>query len=639
MVTRRTFLGALASTMLPTLPVQAADRDVEPNFLRPWLEAAQMPPMAERLPDRPRVINLKAMGRKPGDYGGTLRTIIGGQSDLRFMTIYGYARLIGYDEKLQMQPDILESYDVVEDRIFTFHLRPGHKWSDGGPFTAESFRYWWEDVILNKQLTPGGGALELRPHGSLPKFEVLDPLTVRYSWDKPNPNFLPIIAAPQPLVLAGPGHYLKQFHKKYQDEIRLSSLMQQYHARKWQELHIKMGRGYRPENPALPVLDPWRNTTAPPAEQFVFERNPYFHRVDENGKQLPYVDRFVLNVSSSSIIAAKTGAGESDLQATGIDFDDYAFLKDSEKRYPVKVNLWKMARGSRVALLPNLNCADKVWRDVFRDVRVRRALSMAIDRHEVNMAVFYGLGSESADTVLPDSPLFKPEYVKAWANHDPDQANSLLDAAGLDKRNGDGLRLLPDGRPMEITVETAGESTLDTDVMELVIDHWRKIGIAAFTRSSQRDIFRSRAMGGRIMMSIWYGLDNGVPTADMNPGELAPTMDDQLQWPLWGMYYLSGGTQGVAPDLPEAAALNALLAQWGNAASFDERTEIWQKMLAIYSDQVFSIGLINGTLQPILHTSRLQNVPEKALYGFDPTCFLGVYMPDTFWLTEDHPRA
>ena len=73
------------------------------------------------------------------------------------------------------------------------------------------------------------------------------------------------------------------------------------------------------------------------------------------------------------------------------------------------------------------------------------------------------------------------------------------------------------------------------------------------------------------MMSIWYGLDNGVPTADMNPAQLAPTQDDQLQWPLWGMYYLSGGSQGVAPDLPEATQLVELLDQWRSAASFDER--------------------------------------------------------------------
>jgi peptide/nickel transport system substrate-binding protein len=625
----------MASTVLPGSALALGDQDREPEYLRPWLIAGDLPPLNERVPLRPRIVNVKEMGRQPGTYGGSLRTIIGSDKDIRFMTIYGYARLVGYDQKLQLQPDILEAFETTDARVFTFRIRPGHRWSDGEPLTTDDFRYWWEDVILNKTLTPGGGALELRPHGDLPRFEVIDRLTVRYSWDKPNPEFLPSLAAPQPLVLVGPSHYLKQFHKKYQDEFRLQSLMQENRVKKWADLHIKMGRGYRPDNPQLPVLDPWRNTTKPPADQFVFERNPFFHRVDENGRQLPYVDRFVLNVSSASIIAAKAGAGETDLQAVGIDFNDYAFLKDAEKRYPVRVNLWKMARGSRVALLPNLNSADPVWRSLFHDVRVRRALSLAIDRHEINMAVFYGLGVASADTVLPESPLFKPEYAEAWIAHDPDQANALLDQAGLQNRDSNGIRLLPDGRPAEITVETAGESILDTDVLELVTDHWRRVGIALYTRSSQRDIFRSRAMGGRIMMSIWYGLDNGVPTADMNPAQLAPTQDDQMQWPLWGMYYLSGGSQGVAPDIPEATQLVELLNQWRSAASFDERATVWHQMLSIFTQQVFSIGLINGTSQPIVHTANLQNVPERALFGFDPTSYFGVYMPDTFWLKEE----
>jgi peptide/nickel transport system substrate-binding protein len=130
-------------------------------------------------------------------------------------------------------------------------------------------------------------------------------------------------------------------------------------------------------------------------------------------------------------------------------------------------------------------------------------------------------------------------------------------------------------------------------------------------------------------------MDNGVATADMNPGQLAPTMDDQLQWPLWGMYYLSHGSQGKAPDLPEAIELTDLLGRWQRSGHLAERTEIWQKMLSIYSQQVFSIGLVNGTLQPIVRSSRLQNVPEKGLYGFDPTSYLGIYMPDTFWLSEE----
>jgi peptide/nickel transport system substrate-binding protein len=627
-ICRRTFLSLLACVFTPA--IARADFE-EPEFLWPRLRAAQLPELADRLPEKPRVVNLAAIGRKPGVYGGTARMIIGGQKDIRLMTIYGYTRLIGYDENLRLQADVLESFEEIEDRIFTFHIRKKHRWSDGSYLTAEDFRYYWEDVLLNKEIRSGSLPLDLLAEGRPPRFEVIDEYTVRYSWDAPNPEFLARLAAPQPLVLVLPSLYMRQFHRKYQDDFRLSALVQQQRVKTWTDLHTKMSRTYRPENPDLPTLDPWKNMVAPPAEQFVFERNPFFHRVDENGRQLPYLDRIVLNVSSSSVIAAQTGAGESDLQGNGIDFSDYTFLKDAEKRYPIKVRLWKRTQGSRLALLPNLNCSDSVWCKLFRDVRVRRALSVAIDRHEINMVAFFGLGQESADTVLPESPLFRPDYKTAWAQHDPDLANRLLDEAGLDKRDSDGMRLLPDGRVASIIIETAGESTLETDVLELVADHWRKIGLSLFIRASQRDVLRSRAMGGDLMMSIWMGLDNGVPTPDMSPAGLAPTSDDQMQWSVWGMHYLSQGTKGEAPDLPEAARLVDLVKQWHRSTTPEERKNIWSEMLDIRAQQVFSIGMVNGTLQPIVTSAHLRNVPEKALFGFDPTSYLGIYMPDTFW--------
>ena len=631
MIKRRTVLGMLASCIVPAI---ARAQSREPDFLLPRVNADSLPELADRLPKVPRIINMAASGRKPGKYGGVIRSIIGGQKDIRLMTICGYSRLVGYDEKLELHADILESFDVVEDRIFTFKIRDGHRWSDGSYLTAEDFRYCWQDVILNDKLRRGGLPRELLVGGKPPRFEVVNTATVRYSWDAPNPDFLPRLAAPQPLAIVMPSAYLKQFHQKYQDEFRLAALMKQYRVKKWTDLHVKMSRSYRPENPDLPTLDPWRNLTAPPAEQFVFERNPFFHRIDENGLQLPYVDQVILNVSSAEIIAAKTGAGESDLQHNGIDFGDYAFLKDSEKRYPVKVSLWKRTQGARVNLLPNLNSGDDVWRGLFRDVRVRRALSLAIDRTEINKAVFYGLATESADAILPESPLYRPEYKTAWSAHDPAQANALLDAVGLKARDEDGLRLLPDGRTAQIVVETAGESTLETDILELITDHWLKIGISLFIRTSQRDVFRSRAMGGSIMMSIWSGLENGVPTADMNPGELAPTADDQLQWPVWGMHYVSNGMKGHPPDIAEAAQLLDLLGQWRRTDDMAHRADIWTKMLEIYTQQVFSIGIVNATHQPVLRSALLQNVPDEALYGFDPTCYLGVYMPDAFWYGE-----
>jgi peptide/nickel transport system substrate-binding protein len=631
MITRRTALGLMAATLVPGAARAAG---IEPEVLRADIDAGKLPKLADRLPKTPRVINVVAQGGLPGRNGGTIRTIIGGQKDIRLMTIYGYTRLVGYNARLEFEPDILESFDVVEERIFTFKLRDGHKWSDGTPLSTEDFRYGWEDVLNDEDLTNGGLPVNLRVNGKGPLFEIVDPLTVRYTWEGPNPDFLPSLASAQPVNLALPAHYLKQFHKKYQDEDKLKDLMKKNKAKKWSGLHIKMSRTYRPENPDLPMLDPWINRTQPPAEQFVFERNPFYHRVDENGLQLPYIDKFVLNLSSSAIIPAKTGAGESDLQVTGIDFADYTFLKDSESRYPVKVSLWKKIQGARFAILPNLNYGDEVWRNILRDVRFRRALSIAIDRREINMACFFGLAKESADTLLPESPLFKPEYAEAWSGFDPAKANALLDEIGLTERDDDGIRILPDGRSAQLIIETPGESKLDTDVLELVADHLLKVGLAVFIRTSQRDIFRSRALAGQIMLSLWSGIDNGVATADMSPDQLAPTAEDELQWPLWGVYYVTRGEQGTAPDMPEGADLVRLLREWRSSATIEARADAWRQMLEIFTDNVFSIGIVNQTLQPVLRSARLHNVPEEGLYGFDPTCYLGVYKPDTFWLEE-----
>ncbi|QOL81420.1 ABC transporter substrate-binding protein [Pseudooceanicola spongiae] len=632
MINRRHMLSLLGgAATLTAVPRASGAFEYETRITDPAELEYERWSAERRLPKNPRVVDLEAMGRQLGKKGGRLRTLIGGQRDVRMMPINSYSRLVGYDTKLQLQPDILASYDVEDDRIFTFHLREGHRWSDGSPFTSEDFRYCWEDVIQNRDLLRGGPPADLKVDGEVAKFEVLDALTVRYSWSSPAPAFLPQLASPVPLVLALPGAYLRRFHARYQTPEKLGDLIVKYRVDDWQSLHTKVSRQNRPENPDLPTLEAWRPRTAPPAEQFVFERNAYFHRVDTAGVQLPYINHWVLNVASTEIITAKTATGESDLQSLGISFPDYTLLRHAQKIYPQKVSLWTRTQGSSVALMPNLNCSDPVWRGLFQDVRMRRALSLAIDRAEINKVIFYGLARESANTILPESPLFKPEYATAWSYHDPDQANALLDEVGLAKRDRYGTRLLPDGRTAGIMVETAGESTLETDVLELITDHFREVGLPLYIRTSQRDIFRSRALGGEIMMSVAQGLDNGVATSEMSPNELAPTSDAQLQWPLWGLHHMSAENGGTAPDLPAAQELLGLLKKWRQTTHSDQRLAIWTKMLEIHADQVFSIGTINGTKQPLVKASRLRNIPEDALFGFEPTSYLGAYMPDTFW--------
>jgi peptide/nickel transport system substrate-binding protein len=583
-------------------------------------------------PDEPHVVEFdEASGKSVGKPGGELHMLVGRAKDTRLMVVYGYARLIGYSEKLELVPDILRDVEVEDGRTFTLHLRKGHRWSDGEPFTSEDFRYWWEDVANNGALSPTGPSPELFVDGELPKVEFPDPMTVRYSWSKPNPFFLPALAMATPLFIYMPAHYLKQFHERHADPDRLTQMVKETGARDWAQLHGRNDDMYKFENPDLPTLQPWQPTTPPPAERFTFERNPYFHRVDAQGQQLPYIDRVVLDVVDNKLVPIKTGAGETDLQARGLFFKHYTFLKESEARSGLVTHLWPTARGAHLALYPNLNVRDAAWRELFRDVRFRRALSLAVDRDEINQIMYFGLGIGGNNTVLPQSPLYQPEYRENWATFDLDKANALLDEIGLTERSADGTRLLPDGRPMELIVETAGEETEQTDILELVQETWGKIGIRIHSRPSQREVFRNRIFSGETLMSIWFGLENGIPSADMSPAEFVPTDQNQLQWPMWGQYFQTKGAAGQAPDTPEATTLLDLFKAWRAARTSDERREIWHRILAIYSDQVYSIGLIGGVLQPVAVDGSLRNVPKEAVFNWEPGAQFGIYRPDTFW--------
>ncbi len=582
-------------------------------------------------PEEPRILDMAAMNKTAGKPGGTLKILMAKPKDIRMMVIYSGARLVSYDANFKLAPDMLKSIDVEENRIFTLRLRKGHKWSDGHPFTTEDFRYYWQDVANSKELARGGLSNKLLVNGEGPKFEVLDELTVRYTWQAPNPLFLTSLAGARPLYIYMPAHYMKQFHASYQDADKLAQMVSDNNVQKWGSLHTRKGRQYRPENPEMPTLQPWMNTTQPPSERFVFKRNPNFHRVDDQGTSLPYIDQIIMNMSSSAIIPAKTGGGESDLQARYLRFDNYAFLKKGSNNHDYRVVLWPNGKGSQMAMRPNLNVSDPVWRKVMQDVRVRRALSLAIDRSEINEAIYFGLAREVGNTVLPASPLYKEEYATAWAAYDIDQANALLDEAGLDKRSPDGVRLLPDGREMKITVETTGESTEETDVLQLITEHWSNIGIQLFSKPTQRDILRRRISNGDTIMSIWQGLNRGLATADMNPEELAPVSPLQGIWPKWGQYFETKGVAGEPPSLEEVAELSRLYQQWRSASGVEEQEEIWHKMLAIFTDNVFTIGIVSGTLQPVVINKRLHNVPDEGIYSFEPTAFFGHYLPDTFW--------
>jgi peptide/nickel transport system substrate-binding protein len=622
---RRAFVGGLLLA-----PLGDATRAANPPatlqetpMFADRVNAGTLPPVARRIPEQPLVVTSFAGDDGPGRQGGQLSMMMVRTRDTIMMTVYSYARLIGYDAAFRLRPDILESYENRDDREFTLRLRAGHKWSDGQPFTTEDFRFFWEDIANDRELSPSGPPVELLVDGKPPTVEIVDRQTIRYSWDAPNPYFIESQVRGAPLFLFAPAHYLKKFHPRYETGGTEGNWVQRF-----QRVNVMLVN----DNVDMPSLNPWVLATPPPAERYVFVRNPYYHRIDEKGQQLPYADRVVFVVTSPGLIAAKAALGEADLQLRYLKMRDYAFLQNGARSSGVSVRLWELGSGSQLALYPNLNTGDAEWRKLLRDVRFRRALSLAVDRDELNHVVYVGLATPSNNTVMPRSELFKPEYATKWAAYDPKTADRLLDEIGLTRRDATGIRLLPDGRPALLVVESQSEMTEDADTLQLIADSWKKVGIRMLVKLQTLENFWRRTSSGETVMMAYGGVFNAVPTPDTSPREFAPVTGAGLQWLKWGRYVESRGTQGEKCDLPEACALVDYVREWERATDRAGRRQAWQKILQANADQVFSIGTVNGIRQPIVVGPKIRNVPREAFYAWDPGGYVGLYQPDTFWV-------
>ena len=638
----RKFFLALAATLAFAPLAAHSDGPVlqESSFWAQEVNAGSLPHVQDRIPSEPLVVDLEAKGRSFGRQGGTLRTLISRTKDVRQMVVYGYARLVGYQPDYTLAPDILAAVDVEEGRKFTLHLRPGHRWSDGMPFTSDDFRYWWENVANDPDITPSGPPDFMIVDNRLGKVTFPDEHTVVFEWQIPNPNFLPLLAQASPPFIYRPAHYLSQFHKKFADPDALVEKVKAARVKSWAALHNKRDNMYKFDNPALPTLQPWINSSDKDSSRKLFVRNPYFHRIDSRGVQLPYIDVVQMTVVGGGLIAAKANAGEVDLQARGLDFPDVAILKKGEAdggKY--RTLLWANGAASQIAIYPNLNFADPVWREVMRDVRFRRALSLGIDRRMINRALYFGLASEGGMSALSQSALYNDDNTHSWSMMNLAHANALLDDMGLTDRTPAGLRKLPDGRPMEFVIETAGERSEEENALAIIADTWRDLGIRLIMRPLDRDILRNRIYAGRTMASVWFGWDNGLPGPSTSPSYLAPTNQEFFAWPMWGQYYQTVGQAGSPPDMQPAKRLMLLANDWNHTDDPQVREDIWKRMLAIHAEQQFAIGVLAEAPQPVVVSNDLMNVPEHGIWAFDPGAHFGIHRIDEFYFQDPHVQV
>jgi len=448
----------------------------ESPMLAELVEKGELPPVEERLPkdtmvERPREFI--------GQYGGPMR-LLGIYERAGCFT--GFTEDMQEDlftldtDRSQFYPNIVKGWDLSEDgKSLTLYLREGMKWSDGDDFDAKDFVFWYEDILQNPDITPAISESWM-PGGELMGLNVIDDYTVQYTFAVPYWRVIEVFGVSLP---AAPEHFLKQYIPKYNPDAE--ALAEEEGFETWQlALIFHQDEPYH-SDPSAPTLNPWRIKEVKP-DSALWERNPYYWKVDTAGNQLPYMDTLtvVMVEDLSAMAPVKTLAGELDLMDySGFSLADYPVLKEAEERVGFKVYLWPRADQSHaMGFAFNYAHKDPVLREIFNDIRFRQALSLAINREEIGESLFLGLVEPYTAPVSPAWTGYEDWMGTYFAEYDVDKANALLDEMGLEWDENHQWRLRPDGKPIFILGTYCTEwLAYSEDLLDLVTIYWGEIGV------------------------------------------------------------------------------------------------------------------------------------------------------------------
>lgn len=668
-LTRRDFLrlsaAAAGGTILgPSVLLRAAPHAVqmaynEAPMLQALVESGALPPVQERLPLNPMVIQHE--WSQIGNYGGVMHwSTANPWGLLHFVqeSLYGNSPIRWDRDGLDIIGGYAESWEINDDITeITIHYREGLKWSDGQPWTTADVMYWWNDMVLNPD-HPEIPPESLRSGtGTAATVEALDDFTIRIIYDITSPVALDKIASWVKWIFANywsvPSHYLRQFHPAYSDAADFEE-----HDRK---LDMKT-------NPELPVLTGWRLSIYEEGVRQVWERNPYYYCVDAEGNQLPYIDTLIMDsYQNDELDKLAYTEGQNDFGFFhSFSLTDIAALQASQDRSQTEVRFWDSGTGTGSMFFVNYDFGEEVVRNLFRDSNFRRALSHAFNREQARQILYLGFGELTTGTISPKAIEFNfdPEGLvrfNEWRDsaivYDPDLARSLLDELGMVDVDGDGWRELPDGEKFELPISHGASVPSEHSTKnELLAQDLQAVGINAYANPVPDDQFDPDWRSGK-QMTYSHGEASDGPNLLLFTDMTVPSYG--WFWaPLEGQYYLTRGTdletseQDVSPwDRnpprlePEpggpVARLQALLDQALQEPDNVTRYHLVWDMVKIHvEDGPFLMGVVYNLPSIILVKEGLNNVPthdDLALGGFTnpwqiPTP--AVYDPEHWFFTN-----
>ncbi len=602
----------------------------EAPVLRLKVALGELPPIEERLPEEPLV---DKPFEEVGIYGGTLRLGMVAAAVWFPAALHTIEYMLNLDRKAEkVVPNIAKGWKFSDEgKTFTLYLRKGMKWSDGAPFTADDILFYWEGVVLNNEITPVKPA-HWKPGGELAIAEKVDDYTVSFHFSKP---YWSIIYSLSGVFFRGaqnyiflPKHALKKYHIDYNPKADELAKEEDYD-HWWQLFNAKRRFDIAlMANPDIPSVAPWVTKQILP-EGVIYERNPYYFKIDTAGNQLPYIDTVkAIPFGDTETLVLKMATGEYDYQDWSTGVKDYPVLIEGAKKGGYKVWLAKNLWGSNIATLMNQNYSeDPVIGDILRDVRFRRALSLAINREEINELVALGKGVPRQATVHPSCSFYEEKWARTYAEYDPERANSILDEMGLDKRDKEGFRLRADGKSLHFVMMVSLDIPAIAGSVELIKEYWEEVGIDVSIKPAGRAYLNTCYTAGTYMMSLW--VMDGTAEISFAAG-ITPWFKGFWWAPQWVTWWNTKGESGKEP--PEDVKKMWSLCDEIPYLPKEERNKVLKEVCDIWAENLWRIGIIGMVPKPAVTNIKLGNV-NAATYTDNASVGCGTFnrLYQLFW--------
>ena len=587
----------------------------EPDFVKAFVDAGKLPPVAERLPKEPLVFKAANMPDGIGVYGDVMRHVIGGRPE-GWNYIGGQSQGWGgidigmsecltrsgplfevRAEELEPMPNLAKSWEWSEDgHELTMHLIEGAKWSDGDPFDSEDVMFYWEDSVLDPNVSPVNPAPpEIFGDGTT--LEALDAYTIKWTFKEVRPTQY-LYAMAYGTFCPGPSHILKPQHPKYNAD----------------NTYDEFKNAFPPEYMNIPVMGAWVPVEYRADDIIVMRRNAYYWKVDEQGNQLPYLNEmhYRLSTWADRDVQAVAGSGDfSNLEQAESYVE--ALKRSADPNAPARLAFG--ARTIGYSLFPNLSAngwgepdeRQQAIRELNRNEDFRKAITYAIDRQRLGEALVKGPFTAIYPGGLYAGTTYYDKASTVSYPYSLESAKELLKKAGLEDTDGNGVLNFPagtaGGADVEITILANADYQTDKNLAEGVVAMLEPLGIRAIPNiltGTQRD---DTQQSGKFDWMIERNT-SALITIVQNTSELAPVGAHTSR-------FHQAGTDGTVDLLSYEQEMVDVVNQFIATDDATKRADLMKQYQRLYTENVNAIGLTQYPGALIIN-KRFANIPAGA---------------------------